>query len=85
MIKKTKSITSPKGGNRGCLCADGTYSKKCCNGYLQNQGIGSTIGGGEGTVTNPKLLWNGADRYWDKYDDTWESDDAARIISSQRG
>jgi hypothetical protein len=28
----------------GCLCADkNTYSKKCCKGYLINQGIGNTI------------------------------------------
>ena len=41
---KTKSKTSPKGGKRGCLCDDGTYSKECCNGDLQNQGIGKTSG-----------------------------------------
>jgi hypothetical protein len=35
---KTKSKTSPKGGKRGCLCDNGTYSKECCNGDLQNQG-----------------------------------------------
>ena len=39
---KTKSKTSPKGGKRGCLCSDGTYKKECCNGDLQNQGIGTT-------------------------------------------
>jgi hypothetical protein len=39
---KTKSKTSPKGGKRGCLCDDSTYSKECCNGDLQNQGIGAT-------------------------------------------
>lgn len=32
---------SPKGGKRGCACPDGTYSKKCCDGSLQAQGIGS--------------------------------------------
>lgn len=42
-MKATKSKTSPKGGNRGCLCKDGTYKKECCNGDLQNQGIGATI------------------------------------------
>jgi hypothetical protein len=42
MSKQTKSKTSPKGGNRGCLCKDGTYKKECCNGNLQNQGIGAT-------------------------------------------
>jgi hypothetical protein len=42
MSKATKSKTSPQGGNRGCLCTDGTYKKECCNGNLQNQGIGAT-------------------------------------------
>jgi hypothetical protein len=42
--KKTKYISSkssPKGGKRGCLCKNGTYSAKCCNGDLQAQGIGN--------------------------------------------
>jgi hypothetical protein len=38
---KTPSYTSPKGGGRGCLCPDGTYSRKCCDGSLQAQGIGN--------------------------------------------
>ena len=34
----------PNAGMEACLCADkNTYSKKCCKGYLINQGIGSTI------------------------------------------
>ena len=41
---KTPSWTSPKGGNRGCLCPDGTYSRKCCDGSLQAQGIGNIYG-----------------------------------------
>jgi hypothetical protein len=53
MSKATKSKTSPQGGNRGCLCADSTYSKECCNGDLQNQGIGSTVGqNANSTITN---------------------------------
>jgi hypothetical protein len=40
----TPSRTSPQGGRRGCLCKDGTYNSKCCNGDLQNQGIGNTTG-----------------------------------------
>jgi hypothetical protein len=49
MIKKrrnyVKSRTSPKGGKRGCLCADGrTYSSKCCDGSLEGQGIGNITG-----------------------------------------
>ena len=43
-MEKTPSKASPKGGNRGCLCEDGTYSKKCCDGSLQAQGIGKTAG-----------------------------------------
>jgi hypothetical protein len=35
----------PRNAMVGCLCADKlTYSKKCCEGYLVNQGIGVTIG-----------------------------------------
>jgi hypothetical protein len=41
---KTVSYSSPKGGRRGCLCEDGTYSSKCCDGSLQAQGIGSITG-----------------------------------------
>lgn len=41
---KTPSWTSPKGGTRGCLCPDGTYSRKCCDGSLQAQGIGNITG-----------------------------------------
>ena len=53
MSKATKSKTSPKGGNRGCLCADSTYKKECCNGDLQAQGIGSTVGQNSNTtITN---------------------------------
>lgn len=42
---KTPSRISPKGGKRGCLCADDTYSSKCCDGSLEAQGIGVTKGG----------------------------------------
>ena len=40
MANKT---SSPKGGKRGCLCEDGTYSSKCCEGELSQQGIGSLV------------------------------------------
>tara|TARA_S200002703_G_scaffold155275_1_gene159241 strand:- start:192 stop:416 length:225 start_codon:yes stop_codon:yes gene_type:complete len=37
----TPSKSSPKGGNRACLCQDGkTYKKECCKGGIKNQGIG---------------------------------------------
>lgn len=32
---------SPKDNRRGCLCPDGTYSRKCCDGSFQAQGIGN--------------------------------------------
>lgn len=45
MIRKRRKYTyskvSQKGGKRGCLCPDGTYSSKCCDGSLQAQGIGN--------------------------------------------
>ena len=34
---------SSQNSRRGCLCLDSdTYSTECCDGYLQNQGIGKT-------------------------------------------
>lgn len=44
--------SSPKGGKRGCLCKDGTYNSKCCNGELQEQGIGSTVAQQSSTIVN---------------------------------
>jgi hypothetical protein len=41
---KTPSYSSPKGGRRGCLCENGKYSTKCCDGSLQAQGVGVTQG-----------------------------------------
>lgn len=42
-IGPTQGHSSPKNSRRGCLCNDGkTYSKKCCDGNLINQGIGET-------------------------------------------
>jgi len=52
MMKKTPSKTSPKGGKRGCICKDGTYNSKCCDGSLQAQGIGSTVNQVTSSVTN---------------------------------
>tara|TARA_R100000734_G_C3317622_1_gene110948 strand:- start:1168 stop:1308 length:141 start_codon:yes stop_codon:yes gene_type:complete len=39
-VKETQAKTSPRGGKRGCLCKDNTYSSKCCDGTLKAQGIG---------------------------------------------
>lgn len=52
MGTKTVDNTSPVGGNRGCLCDDNVYRIECCNGDLQNQGVGSLVSGGSSTVTN---------------------------------
>lgn len=51
-MKKTPSKTSPKGGRRGCICKDGTYNSKCCDGSLEAQGIGSMVNQVTSTVTN---------------------------------
>lgn len=32
---------SPKNDKRGCLCKDGTYSRRCCDGSFEAQGIGN--------------------------------------------
>lgn len=48
---KTPSYSSPKGGRRGCLCENGTYSSKCCDGSLQAQGIGVIQGIDSVTIT----------------------------------
>lgn len=49
-MKETKSKTSPKGGNRGCLGKDGKYSIENCKGNMINQGIGQLTGQGSSTI-----------------------------------
>ena len=45
---KTPSKSSPRAGARqGCLCSNGKYSNKCCDGSLQAQGVGKTVGSGD--------------------------------------
>ena len=51
MSTPTKSKSSPLGGKRGCLCPDGKYKSKCCNGDLQAQGIGKTASVTQQNVT----------------------------------
>lgn len=47
MRSKRGSYSSPRGSRRACLCKDGrTYSRKCCDGELINQGIGPLSGSG---------------------------------------
>ena len=48
---KTESKVSPRGGKRGCLCKNGKYSSRCCDGSLQAQGIGQTASVTPQTVT----------------------------------
>lgn len=52
MNQKTKSKTSPENSKRGCLCDDETYSKECCNGDLQAQGIGALDNQSTSTTIN---------------------------------
>jgi hypothetical protein len=53
---KTPSRTSPRGGTRGCLCPNNTYSVKCCNGSIKAQGIGNIYG-----IKTPFLLLENGD------------------------
>jgi hypothetical protein len=40
-IGPTRGLSSPKNDRRSCLCLDGkSYSRDCCNGALQEQGVG---------------------------------------------
>lgn len=39
--KSNRYAPSPKSDNRACLCPDGTYSRECCDGSFEAQGIGS--------------------------------------------
>ena len=39
--KSNRHAPSPKGSSRACLCPDGTYSRKCCDGSFEAQGIGN--------------------------------------------
>ena len=48
----------PRNGLMACLCEDkNTYSRKCCKGYLINQGIGPMQGPGTREEESP---WNAA-------------------------
>ena len=38
------SRTSPRESRRACLCKNGRYSRKCCNGNMINQGLGKIYG-----------------------------------------
>lgn len=44
--------SSPKGGKRGCLCEDNTYSAECCKGELINQGVGALVEQSTSTINN---------------------------------
>jgi len=58
----TPSRSSPKnGGIRSCLCPNGTYSRKCCDGSLQAQGIGSITRNDEQPTTLIPWFWGVAD------------------------
>ncbi len=51
---ETLGQSSPTNNRRGCLCKNGTYSRKCCDGTLRAQGVGRITG--EGVI----LLESGA-------------------------
>jgi hypothetical protein len=64
----TASNSSPVGGRRGCLCRDGrTYSRKCCDGSLLAQGIGSIS-----LVEDTSNFWENINRNWEAEDNNWD-------------
>lgn len=51
-------LAVPRNGLMACLCADkNTYSRKCCKGYLINQGIGNIYGTG---IREEESPWSSA-------------------------
>ena len=48
--------TSPTSGKRACLCKDGRYSRKCCNGETINQGIGALEYQGDSLITRQQSV-----------------------------
>ena len=44
--KETLGNAVPNNKRRGCMCKDGTYSRKCCDGTLRSQGVGRITGEG---------------------------------------
>jgi len=45
MRREKERTPSPQNDRRGCLCKDGkTYSRECCDGSYQAQGIGNITG-----------------------------------------
>ena len=51
-------LAVPRNGLMACLCENGkTYSRKCCKGYLINQGIGNITGTG---IREEESPWNAA-------------------------
>ena len=63
---------SPKGSKRGCLCWDtNTYSKKCCDGSLQAQGVGSLVGQGTSVIVKGEE-WETINRQWDSINTLWQ-------------
>jgi hypothetical protein len=55
--EKIPSRVNRRGGKRGCLCDDGTYSVECCDGSLHAQGIGSVTRVATNEVTAGKYSY----------------------------
>jgi len=64
-------VVSPRGGNRGCLCKNGTYSRNCCDGSLQAQGIGSLVGQGTSVIIRGEE-WQTINTRWEATNTMWQ-------------
>jgi hypothetical protein len=62
-IGPTRGLSSPKNSRRSCLCLhSNTYSRKCCNGALLEQGVGVIQG-----TANPIVIGAFSDGYSDGF------------------
>lgn len=52
MKESYQHTSSPKDNKRGCLCKNGKYSKRCCKGKLENQGVGRLENQSTSSVSN---------------------------------
>jgi hypothetical protein len=64
-------VASPRGGNRGCLCKDGTYSRRCCDGSLAAQGIGALVGQGISVHIRGEE-WQTINTRWEATNTLWQ-------------
>ena len=68
----TRGKSSPKNNRRAFLCANSnTYSRKCCDGSLAAQGIGSLVGQGISVKIRGEE-WQTINTRWEATNTLWQ-------------